>query len=46
MGRLATVTGFAYGWIYQRNRAMESSILVHFMVNALHVVFFTYAALK
>lgn len=43
---LATVAGFGYGWIYQRTRAIESSILVHFMVNALHFVFFTYPALK
>ncbi|MGH8523804.1 MAG: lysostaphin resistance A-like protein, partial [Gammaproteobacteria bacterium] len=42
---LATVAGFGYGWI-QRTRAIESSILVHFMVNALHFVFFTYPALK
>lgn len=43
---LATVAGFGYGWIYQRTRAIESSILVHFMVNALHFIFFTYPALK
>ena len=43
---LATVAGFGYGWIYQHTRAIESSILVHFMVNALHFVFFTYPALK
>jgi len=42
---LATVAGFGYGWVYQRTGAIEASIGVHFLVNALHFVFFTYPAL-
>lgn len=43
---LATVAGMGYGWVYQKTGRIESSILVHFSVNALHFVFFTYPALK
>ena len=43
---LATVAGWGYGRIYQRTGAIEASILVHFVVNGLHFVLFTYPALK
>jgi membrane protease YdiL (CAAX protease family) len=43
---LATMAGFGYGWVYQRTGAIEASIGVHFLVNALHFVFFTYPALR
>jgi hypothetical protein len=43
---LATVAGFGYGWVYQRTGAIEASIGVHFLVNTLHFVLFTYPALR
>ena len=43
---LATVAGLGYGWIYQRTKSIESSILTHFTLNAVHFVFFTYPALR
>jgi CAAX protease family protein len=43
---LASVAGWGYGRIYQRTGAIEASILVHFLVNGLHFVLFTYPALK
>ena len=43
---LATIAGVGYGWIYQRTRRIEASILTHFGLNLMHVLFFTYPALK
>lgn len=43
---LATVAGWGYGRVYQRTGAIEASILVHFVVNGLHFLLFTYPALK
>jgi CAAX protease family protein len=43
---LATIAGWGYGRVYQRTGAIEASILVHFVVNGLHFVLFTYPALK
>lgn len=43
---LATVAGVGYGFVYQKTKRIESSILVHFAVNTIHFLFFTYPALR
>jgi len=42
---LATVAGILYGWVYKVTKRIEASILVHFMLNLTHILFFTYPAL-
>lgn len=42
---LAFVAGMGYGWIYYRAKRIEASILTHFTLNFLHILFFTYPAL-
>lgn len=42
---LVFVAGCVYGAIYQYTKAIESSILCHFLLNMIHVLFFTYPAL-
>lgn len=43
---LVFVAGCVYGAIYQYTRAIEASILCHFLLNLTHFIFFTYPALK
>jgi uncharacterized protein len=42
---LATIAGAGYGWAYYRTRRIEAGILMHFMLNSIHFLFFTYPAL-
>lgn len=42
---LATSAGMFYGWIYQKTRSVEASIITHFLLNAMHFIGFTYPAL-
>jgi CAAX protease family protein len=42
---LATVAGIVYGYIYQKTKRIEASILTHFLLNTLHFLLFTYPAL-
>ena len=42
---LATFAGMFYGWIYQKTRSVEASIITHFLLNAMHFIGFTYPAL-
>lgn len=42
---LATVAGLGYGMAWQATRRIEAAIAVHFAVNAVHFVGFTYPAL-
>ena len=42
---VATLAGFGYAAVYARTRTIEGAILVHFAVNAVHFLFFTYPAL-
>lgn len=42
---LATIAGIIYGYIYQKTKRIEASILTHFLLNTLHFLFFTYPAL-
>ena len=39
---LATVAGIGYGWIFDRTKRIESSIVAHFSLNLVHFIFFTY----
>lgn len=43
---LATLAGTGYGWAYQSTRRIEASILLHFLVNLTHVLWFSYPALR
>lgn len=43
---LVFVAGCVYGAIYQYTKAIESSILCHFLLNMIHVLFFTYPMLQ
>lgn len=43
---LASGAGLFYGLSYQRTRCLESPILVHFVVNLVHLLFFSYPALQ
>jgi len=43
---LSTVAGLFYGWAYMRTKRLEASIFVHFGVNAVHFLCFSYPALK
>jgi membrane protease YdiL (CAAX protease family) len=36
------LAGLFYGWIYWRSKRLEASIALHFLVNVLHFLFFTY----
>lgn len=42
---LAIVAGVLYGWIYKVTKRIEASILAHFLLNLVHILFFTYPAL-
>lgn len=43
---LAMISGVGYGWVYERTRRIEASILTHFGLNLIHFLVFTYPALK
>lgn len=42
---MATLAGLFYGYVYDRTKRIESSILLHFGFNLVHFLFFTYPAL-
>ncbi len=42
---LATVAGLGYGLVYHRTQRIELSILLHFALNSIHILFFSYPAL-
>lgn len=42
---LATVAGMGYGWVYHRTKQIEASIFVHFLLNLVHILFFSYPML-
>jgi uncharacterized protein len=39
---LATICGFFYGLIFIRTKYIEASILLHFLINLTHFIFFSY----
>jgi hypothetical protein len=43
---LTTGAGFFYGYAYLVTQRVEASILIHFLVNTVHFLAFTYPALK
>lgn len=42
---LAALAGAGYGFVYQRSNKIESSIFLHFLVNLIHFIAFSYPAL-
>jgi membrane protease YdiL (CAAX protease family) len=42
---LSTVAGLFYGYAFWKTDRIQSSILVHFSVNLVHFLFFSYPAL-
>lgn len=42
---LATVAGFGYGYAFYKTKRIETSILIHFSLNLIHICFFTYPSL-
>ncbi len=42
---LATIAGLFYGYAYWKTNRLEASILVHFGLNLIHFVAFSYPAL-
>lgn len=43
---LAAVAGLFYGYAFMKTEKIEASIAVHFLVNSIHFVFFSYPALQ
>jgi len=43
---LASVAGMFYGYIYHKTKRIESSMLLHFSFNLIHLLLFTYPALQ
>ena len=43
---LSTLAGLGYGYVYLRSQVIESSIFLHFLVNAIHFIGFSYPALN
>lgn len=43
---LATIAGCFYGYVYRRTKRFEASIILHFAVNLVHILFFSYPASK
>jgi uncharacterized protein len=43
---LATVCGSFYGYIYDKTKEVRSSIVLHFSINMLHFLLFTYPAVQ
>jgi membrane protease YdiL (CAAX protease family) len=42
---LAAVSGFGYGFVYQRTGRIEAAVLTHFLLNLTHILLFSYPAL-
>ncbi|WP_188564179.1 CPBP family intramembrane glutamic endopeptidase [Undibacterium terreum] len=43
---LATLSGIGYAYAYQITKKIEAAILAHFLLNAVHFLFFTYPYLQ
>jgi len=43
---LASIAGLFYGYAYLKTKRIEASIFVHFTLNTLHFIFFSYPALS
>ena len=46
MALMAGVAGIGYALVYQLTRRIEAAILLHILVNGVHVIMFTYPSLK
>ena len=42
---LATMAGITYGYIYMKTNRIETAVLLHFIVNLIHLFMFTYPSL-
>lgn len=42
---LSTLAGLGYGYVFMRSNRIESSILLHFLVNLIHILAFSYPSL-
>lgn len=42
---LSSLAGLGYGWMYQVTGRIEASIITHFLLNLVHILFLTYPAL-
>lgn len=42
---LSSLAGIAYGYAYLKSQRLEGSILIHFLVNLIHIIFFSYPSL-
>jgi membrane protease YdiL (CAAX protease family) len=42
---LSTFAGIVYGYVFMRSHRLESSILLHFLVNLIHILAFSYPSL-
>jgi hypothetical protein len=43
---LAFIAGLLYGGIYLKTNRLESAILLHFVINFIHLIFFSYPAIS
>ncbi len=43
---LATMAGIGYGYVYHKSQRIESSIILHFTINLIHFICFSYPALQ
>jgi membrane protease YdiL (CAAX protease family) len=43
---VAIIAGIGYGWIFHLTKRIEASILAHFILNAIHIIFFTYPMIE
>ena len=43
---LSTIAGIGYGYVFYRTGRLEAAILLHWFINTLHILLFTYPALQ
>lgn len=43
---LGTLAGLGYGYVYQKTRKVEYAVLLHFALNMIHFIAFTYPSMK
>jgi len=42
----ATIAGFGYGLVFHLSKRLEASILTHYLLNTIHILFFTYPMIE
>ncbi len=43
---LSTIAGLGYGYAYLKSKRIESAIILHFLVNLIHILLFSYPMLR